>query len=220
MVSRERREEILKGLREGVVAFDEEAVRRLSKAAIEEGIDAYEAIMKGLAQGMEKVGELYIEQKYFVPELVLCSDALYTGLEILRPHIKKADSRVSRSILLGVVEGDIHDIGKNLVKAMFDAEGWTVHDLGNDVKLERFVEEQKRLKPDIIALSALMTTSMLGMPKVISMLREQEPNATVIVGGAPLSRTIAKQFGADGYAPTAAEAVQEAVQILTKKGKR
>ena len=125
-----------------------------------------------------------------------------------------AETETKEQIVIGVVEGDIHDIGKNLVKTMFDAAGWTVHDLGRDVKLERFVEEQQKTNSDIVALSALMTTSMLAMPKVIQMIKAQNPNVAVMVGGAPLTRDVARLYGADGYADNPSEAVREAVRII------
>jgi corrinoid protein of di/trimethylamine methyltransferase len=220
LASQERKDELLKGLYDGVVEFEEDRVADLSKAAVEEGVDAYEAIMKGLAAGMERVGELYASQEYFVPELLLCADALYAGLDILKPHLKKIEAGVSRKIVLGVVEGDIHDIGKTLVKVMFDAAGWEVYDLGNDVKVERFAEEQQRTNADLVGLSALMTTSMLAMPKIIKLVRSRDQHVPVIVGGAPLNRDIATQYGADGYAPNAGEAVAEAVRVLGEAERR
>ena len=221
MPSEERGKELIKGLYDAVVNMDEEAAVEFSRAVLNEGVDAYQAVMNGLAAAMDRVGSLYTEQVYFVPELLLCSDALYAGLDILRPHIRVDENRTKGQIVIGVVEGDIHDIGKNLVKIMFDAAGWTVHDLGRDVKLERFVEEQQHTNSDIVALSALMTTSMLAMPKVIQMIKASEPNVAVMVGGAPLTREIARSYGADGYADNAAEAVQEAANILNRlKGAR
>lgn len=214
MASKERIREILKGLYDAVVAYDEKASAELSQTALEEGIDAYEAVMSGLAAGMEKVGQLYTSQEYFVPELLLCADALYAGLEVLRPHIKSHKHKTELKIVIGTVEGDIHDIGKNLVKIMFDAAGWTVYDLGRDVKLERFAEEQERTDSDVVALSALMTTSMLAMPRVIKMIKASNPSVAIMVGGAPLTREIAKRYGADGYASNAGEAVRETVSVI------
>lgn len=215
MASKKRTQELIKGLYEAVVNMDEQAARELSQIALEEGVDAYEAVTKGLAAAMDKVGELYINQEYFVPELLLCADALYAGLDILRPHVTVKGVEAERQIIIGVVEGDIHDIGKNLVRIMFDAAGWTVYDLGRDVKLERFVEEQLKRKADVVALSALMTTSMLAIPKVIKMIRAQDSRVAIMVGGAPVTREMAEQFGADGYADNAAEAVQEAIRITS-----
>ena len=206
-------------LYDSVINMDEEASAKLSKVIVEEGINANRAIAEGLAAAMNRVGELYASQEYWVPELLLCSDALYAALDILKPEVKVEESEVQGQIVIGVVEGDIHDIGKNLVKVMFDAAGWVVHDLGRDVQLDKFVEEQQRTNSDIVALSALMTTSMLAMPKVIQMVKARDPNVAVMVGGAPLNREIASSYGAEGYAKTAVEAVSEAGRILKRTEK-
>jgi len=217
MLSEQRKKEILDAIGNAVVQYDEDQCAAWCKTALQEGLDAYEATMKGLAAGMDAVGELYSRQEYFVPELLLCSDALYAGLDILRPHIR-TDSAVHKAkLLLGVVEGDIHDIGKNLVKTMFEAAGWEVHDLGRDVRLDKFVEEQKKIKADLVGLSALMTTSMMAIEKVIGMLKASDPDVKVLVGGAPLNPEIAAKFGADGYAEDAVRAVQEAGHIIRRQ---
>ncbi|MDD5702868.1 MAG: cobalamin-dependent protein [Dehalococcoidales bacterium] len=170
MSSLERSQALIADLYNAVVNMDDEGVVRTCHVILEEGIDANEAVTKGLTAAMQKVGELYNNYEYFVPELLLCSDALYAGLDILKPHIiiDKTSSEIKKQIILGVVEGDIHNIGKNLVKIMFDAAGWIVHDLGHDEKLERFVDEQHRTKADVVGISALMTTSMLAMPRLVN----------------------------------------------------
>jgi methanogenic corrinoid protein MtbC1 len=217
MMNQERKKEILDAIRNAVVQYDEDQCVIWCKTALQEGLDAYEATMKGLAAGMDTVGELYTRQEYFVPELLLCSDALYAGLNILRPDIRTDSAAHKGKLLLGVVEGDIHDIGKNLVKTMFEASGWQVVDLGKDVKLDRFAEEQKKLKADLVGLSALMTTSMMAIEKVVGMLKAADPEVKVLVGGAPLSLEIARKFGADGYAEDAVSAVQEAGRLIRKQ---
>lgn len=216
MISGERTREILKGLHDAVVSFDEDRAAQLSQSALNEGVDPYIAVVDGLADGMREVGDLYERKVYFVPELLLCGDALYAGLNILRPAIVASgrEARVRGSLVIGVMEGDIHDIGKNLVKVMFEAAGWTIHDLGRDVKPERFVEELARTNSEIVALSTLMTTSMLGMPKVIGMIRDQTPRVRIMVGGAPLNRDVAVKYGADGYADNASGAVAEATRLV------
>jgi methanogenic corrinoid protein MtbC1 len=216
MPSEDRIMEVVEGLYDAVIDMDEDKVRNLSEAVVDEGIDAYYAITYGLTAAMDRVGELYVRHEYFVPELLICADALYAGLQILQPHIKGNEFESKRQLVIGTVEGDIHDIGKNLVKIMFEAAGWIVHDLGRDVQLYRFVEEQKRTHSDIVALSALMTTSMLAMPRVIKMLRDECPDVAVMVGGAPLSHDIAISYGADGYADNAGEAVHKALKILER----
>jgi len=206
----------LKGLREALISYDEDKVAEWAKIALDEGVDPFVATMEGLTEGMIEVGKLYNKKEYFVPELLLCSDALYAGLDILRPAIKASGrkSEAKGSIVLGVVEGDVHDIGKNLIKMMFDVSGWTVYDLGKDVPLERFVEEQVRTDSDIVGLSALMTTSMVAMPEIVKKLKEKNPNVRIMLGGAPITPEIVEKYGADGYAESAGTAVDEAMRLI------
>jgi corrinoid protein of di/trimethylamine methyltransferase len=217
MVSEERHAEILKNLSEGVVEYQEDLVKEYANIALDEGLDAYDAIMNGLAAGMEIVGDLYDRQEYFVPEILMCADALYAGLDILKPHLKKEDATgVKGQVVIGTVQGDVHDIGKNLIKMMFDVGGFTVHDLGRDVPLEKFAEEQLRTDSEIVALSAMMTTTMMGMKKVIAMIKEKNPNVAIMLGGAPVTKDVANLFGADGYAESAGNAVQEAIKMISQ----
>ncbi|MGB6065324.1 MAG: cobalamin-dependent protein [Desulfomonilaceae bacterium] len=217
MVSEERRAEILKNLSDGVVEYQDDLVKEYATAAVDEGLDAYDAIMNGLAAGMEIVGDLYDRQEYFVPEILMCADALYAGLDILKPHLKKdSSSAVRGQVVIGTVQGDVHDIGKNLIKMMFDVGGFTVHDLGRDVPLEKFAEEQLRTDSEIVALSAMMTTTMMGMKKVIAMIKEKNPNVAIMLGGAPVTKDVANLFGADGYAESAGNAVQEAIKMIAQ----
>ncbi len=213
----DRRAELLNELREGVVEFDEERVKAAAQAVVDEGLNAYDAIMNGLAAGMEEVGELYDQQEYFVPELLMCADALYAGLDILKPHIRPEDigATAKGQVVIGTVQGDVHDIGKNIIKMMFEVAGFTVHDLGRDVPLEKFVEEQLKTDSEIVALSAMMTTTMMGMKKVIEMIKEKNPKVQIMLGGAPVTSDVADLFGADGYAESAGNAVQEAVKMIS-----
>jgi len=208
------KEELLRQLYEGVVKYDEDMVREAAQKVLEEGVDPLEAIMDGLAAGMQEVGELYERNEYFVPEVLLCADALYAGLDILKPHVKGERQDIKGQVVIGTVEGDVHDIGKNLVKMMFEVAGFTVHDLGRDVPLEKFVEEQVRTDSEIVALSAMMTTTMLGMKKVIEMIKAKNPNVAIMLGGAPVTKDLADLFGADGYAESAGNAVSEAIKMI------
>ncbi len=216
MATEERTKEILKGLHDAVVQFEEDDAVKWAKIALEEGVDPFVGTMNGLANGMIEAGEKYNRKEYFVPELLLCSDALYAGLAILRPAIEASGrkSEVKGSIVLGVVEGDVHDIGKNLVKPMFQVAGWTVYDLGKDVPLDKFVEEMIKTDSQVVGISALMTTSMLSMPEVIKKLRAKNPKVRIMLGGAPLNPEVAEKYGADGYAKTAGTAVDEAIRLL------
>jgi len=216
MVMEAREKEILSGLHRAVCEFEEEDAVKWAKTALEEGMDPFIATMEGLAEGMMEAGDKYNKKEYFVPELLMCADALYAGLDILKPAIEASGrtSEVKGSIVLGVVEGDVHDIGKNLVKLMFEVAGWTVYDLGKDVPLDKFVEEQMRTESDVVGISALMTTSMLNMPEVIKRLRAKNPKVRIMLGGAPVNPEVAEKYGADGYARDAGTAVDEAINLL------
>ena len=211
-----RREEILKKLSDAVVEYDEDVAKEWSQVALDDGVDAFDAIMNGLAAGMEIVGDLYDKQEYFVPELLMCADALYAGMGILKPHIKQDSMKKKGQVVIGTVQGDVHDIGKNIIKLMFDVGGFTVHDLGRDVPLENFVSEQLRTDSEIVAMSAMMTTTMMGMRKVIDMIKEKNPNVAIMLGGAPVTKDVADLFGADGYAESAGNAVQEAIKMISR----
>jgi corrinoid protein of di/trimethylamine methyltransferase len=210
------KEELFEALKQGVIDYQEEPVKEASQQVLDDGHLALEAIMDGLAAGMEVVGDLYERNEYFVPEVLMCADALYAGLDILRPHVPKKDGGAIAQVVIGSIQGDVHDIGKNLVKMMFDVAGWEVYDLGRDVPLESFVEEQMRTDAEVVAMSAMMTTTMLGMKKVIKMIKDKNPNVAIMLGGAPVTQDVAKLFGADGYAESAGNAVAEGIKMIAR----
>ena len=215
MVTGEKRQEILDKLKNAVIQYDEDTSRDTSKEALEIGMDANDAIFNGLVSGMEEVGRLFEAQEYFVPELLMSADALYAGLDILKPHVTQLDLGVKGSVVIGTVEGDVHDIGKNIVKMMFDVAGFTVYDLGRDVPLDKFVEEQLKTDSDLVCLSAMMTTTMTGMKKVIDDLRAKNPNVKIMIGGAPVSQDVAEKYGAYGYAKDANNALKDAINMIS-----
>jgi corrinoid protein of di/trimethylamine methyltransferase len=209
------RDELIDQLKHGVLEFDEDAVVEASEKVVAQGYDAYDAVMNGLAEGMNLVGDCFSNGTYFVPEVLMAADALYRGLDILRPHIRlDASQQVKGSVVIGTVEGDVHDIGKNLVKLMFEIAGFTVYDLGKDVPLDKFVEEQLRTDSDIVCLSAMMTTTMVGMPIVIQKIKAKNPDVRIMIGGAPVSADIAGKWGADGFAEDAPNALEEALRMV------
>ncbi len=215
MATEEGKKALLERLKNAVIQYDEDAAKEASQEVLGVGMDANEAIFNGLVSGMEEVGRLFEAQEYFVPELLMCADALYAGLDILKPHVKQLDLGVRGSVVIGTVEGDVHDIGKNIVKMMFDVAGFTVYDLGRDVPLDKFVEEQMRTDSDLVCLSAMMTTTMVGMKKVIDDLRTKNPNVKIMIGGAPVSQDIAEKWGADGYAKDANNALKDAINMIS-----
>lgn len=215
MVTEDKRKDILERLRNAVIKYDEEASKEAANDALGSGMDANDAIFNGLVSGMEEVGRLFESQEYFVPEMLMCADALYAGLDILKPYVEKMDIGVKGSVVIGTVEGDVHDIGKNIVKMMFDIAGFTVYDLGKDVPLDKFIEEQLKTDSDLVCLSAMMTTTMVGMKKIIDKIKEKNPNVKIMIGGAPLSKDIADKWGADGYAKDATNALKDAVNMIS-----
>ena len=202
------KEKLLAELDRRVVEMDDETVAGVAQEYVDNGFDAYDGIVNGLSKGMEKAGELYEQEEYFVPELLICSDAMYNGLDVLRPHLPKDAGHGSAAVVIGVVQGDTHDIGKNLVKIMLEAAGFQVYDLGRDVEPRAFVDKAKEVGASIICLSTLMTTTMHNMKTVVDLLREEglQDKIKVMIGGGPVSQAYAAQIGADAYTTDAAAA--------------
>ena len=215
MLTEEKKKALLERLKNAVIQYDEDAAKEAAQEALDVGIEANDAIFNGLVNGMQEVGKLFESQEYFVPELLMCADALYAGLDILKPHVKQIDLGLKGSVVIGTVEGDVHDIRKNIVKMMFDIAGFTVYDLGRDVPLDKFVEEQMKTDSDLVCLSAMMTTTMTGMKKVIDDIRKKNPKVKIIIGGAPVSQDIADKWGADGYAKDATNALKDAINMIS-----
>jgi methanogenic corrinoid protein MtbC1 len=207
-------EELLKAMHDEVVSFNEEGVREATAAFNAAEYDPLRGILDGLAAGMNTVGRLFKEQEYFVPEVLLCAEAMNAGVELLKPRMRAAEVKSEGTVVLGTVQGDVHDIGKNLVKMMLEVGGFTVHDLGANVPHERFVEEVLRTDADLVGISAMMTTTMMGMKTVIPMIKAGKPGVGVLVGGAPVTHQIAAMFKADGYTQSAADIVAEAKRVM------
>lgn len=160
-------------IQNSIIEMEEEDTVALCERALADGCDPQEIITNGLIPAMDQVGKLYEEEEYFLPEVLLCADAMNAGLEVVKPHLVMADSSEQIKVVLGVVQGDTHDIGKTLVKIMMESAGMEVFDLGRDVALEQFVEVAIRENAQVIAMSTLMTTTMMGMKKVVEMLIER-----------------------------------------------
>lgn len=208
--------ELHQGLYDAVVDMDEDKAAELAQAVVDSNYDAYSAIENGLSRGMDKVGELYEEEEYFIPELLLCSDAMYAGIDILKPHIVREKSETKHTVVIGVVEGDTHDIGKNLVKIMLESAGFDVIDLGRDVQPSLFLKAAEENNAEIIGLSTLMTTAMPAMKEVVALLDQENKHDKykVIVGGGPISQSFANKINADAYASNAAEAARIAKELV------
>ena len=209
------KEKLYQLIAENVVEMEDEAVEELCQQALDAGYDAAETINKGLIPGMDRVGVLYEEGEYFLPEVLTASYALNAGLDILRPHIRQEESGDKIKIVIGVVEGDTHDIGKNLVKIMAESAGFDVIDLGRDVPLNDFIETAEKEHCDFICLSTLMTTTMPGMKTIIEKLNEKgiREKYKVLIGGGPVSQKYADEIGADAYTVDANSAVRKMKEL-------
>ncbi len=209
------KEIIFSEIRENLIEMEEEIVAKLCEETLSLNIDPKETIEKGLIAGMEEVGRLFEEEEYFLPEVLICSDAMNIGIDILRPHLKEGSSSNKVKAVIGVVEGDTHDIGKNLVKIMLEAGGIEVIDLGRDVPLDSFIDKTIEIEADFLIMSTLMTTTMEGMKVVIDKLNEKgiRDRVQVAIGGGPVSQRFASEIGADIYTRDANECVKTLKRI-------
>ena len=207
---------VLERMTKAVVDGDEEVAASAANDAIAAGIDAQKAILDGLVQGMVELGRQYETGECFVPELLVGSEALYAGLEVLRPHVTAAAAAEHKKgvVVIGVVQGDVHDIGKNLVKLMLEVAGFEIHDLGRDVQMEQFIAECQAQKADLLCMSSLMTTTMKAMKDYMPQIKATLPDTKVMIGGAPISQGLADEWGADGYGENAVEAARMAEKLM------
>lgn len=212
----ETKEILLQKLSDCVMDMEDEEVVEVAKEFVACGYDPQEGLLEGLVDGMKRASELYEEGEYFVPELIVCSDAMYAGIEELHKHMTDTTTESVGKVVIGVVEGDTHDIGKNLVKIMLETGGFEVTDLGRDVPIQKFVDYVRDNDVNIVCMSSLMTTTMPGMEKVIEGLKAEglRDKVKVMVGGAPVSPAFAEKIGADGYTKSAVEAVEFAKQLV------
>lgn len=210
------KETLLQKLSDCVFEMEDEEVVDVVKEYISKGYDPQEGMLQGLVDGMKRASVLYEEGEYFVPELIVCSDAMYAGIGEFQKYLPEQEESGIGKIAIGVVEGDTHDIGKNLVRIMLETGGFDVHDLGRDVPVEAFVDYVKNHDVDILCMSSLMTTTMPGMGKVIQRLKEEglRDSVKIMVGGAPVSPAFAQKIGADGYTKSAVEAVEFAKELV------
>jgi corrinoid protein of di/trimethylamine methyltransferase len=207
---------ILAQLRQAVMDGDEEVATQAAHDAVSAGVDPQKAIMDGLAAGMAEMGRLYEAEECYVPELMVSSEALYAGLGVLQPLVVQSagTSNAKGIAVIGAVQGDIHDIGKNLVKMMLEVSGIEVHDLGRDVDMEAFIEECQKVDADLLCLSALMTTTIIAIKDYMPEFKTKLPGVKVMIGGAPLNQQLADEWGADGYGDNAMEAARVALRLL------
>lgn len=209
-------QELLKSIQENLIKGKANEVKSLCEQAINQKVPLGQILNDGLIAGMMIIGERFKNNQVYVPEVLIAARAMNMGMAVLKPLLKDSDIKSKGIILIGTVKGDLHDIGKNLVRMMLEGAGYEVVDLGVNVDSQKFVEAAKQKNPDIIAMSALLTTTMGSMKATIEALKAANLKVKTIVGGAPLTDSFAKEIGADGYAPDAASAV-DVVKTLVKK---
>jgi 5-methyltetrahydrofolate--homocysteine methyltransferase len=204
----------LKALADAVIKGDQNTAVKITKAAIQERTAPKSILEQGLIAGMDIVGARFKNNEIYIPEVLIAARAMKMAMEVLEPELVKAGVKPVGKFLIGTVQGDLHDIGKNLVAMMLKGAGFEVIDLGVDVKPEKFVEQAKSSKANLIGMSTLLTTTMPGMERTIKALRAAGVPTKVMVGGAPVTKTFADKVGAQGYAADAATAVDVAKSLV------
>jgi len=208
--------EVLQKISEELQSGNYRVVPKLVQDALDAKIPPSKILSEGLVSGMDIVGDKFRRDELFMPEVLISAKAMQAGMEILRPKLIESGAKLAGKIVLGTVKGDLHDIGKNLVGMLMEGAGYEVIDLGIDVPSDKFVDAVKTTKPDLVGLSALLTTTMPKMKEVIDSLVEAgvRNSVKVVVGGAPVTEKFAKDIGGDGYAPDAASAVEKARELI------
>jgi corrinoid protein of di/trimethylamine methyltransferase len=211
-------QELFAAMRQSVIDGDPDTAVELAQRALAEGVDPLDAIDQGYVPGLHDVGEQFSCGDMFLPEMMLAARAMQRAVAVLEPEMARRSSQrqVTGRVVIGTVKGDIHEIGKSLVGMMLSADGFEVHDLGVDVPPERFVEKAREVNADIVAISALLTTTMTGQRTVVDALAAagMRPGVRVLVGGAPVTRSWAEEIGADGYGEDAVGAVKVARELV------
>ena len=204
------KEELFQALCDVVVSGDQETAPGLAQQVIDMGIDPSDAIVNGLSAGMKVCSDLFDKREYFVPELMMAARSMNAAVDVLRPHILVDAAAVPRKIVIGTVQGDIHDVGKNIVIMLANTAGYKIYDLGRDVKYENYLVKTMEVEADIVAMSALMTTTMEGMYDVVELFKKEgyRDEVKIVIGGAPTTQRFADEIGADGWAGNAPSAMR------------
>ncbi len=204
----------LKSLADAIIKGDQNTAVELTNGALEEGVTPKEILNDGLVAGMGVIGERFKKNEVYIPEVLIAARAMKGAMEILEPELVKAGVEPIGKFLIGTVQGDLHDIGKNLVAMMLKGAGFEVIDIGVDVSPEAFVEKAKTAGANLVGLSALLTTTMPAMEKTVKALKDDSIDAKIMIGGAPVTQEYADKISADGYSPDAASAVDLAKQLI------
>jgi 5-methyltetrahydrofolate--homocysteine methyltransferase len=209
-------DQIIQKINDAIIDGQPTVVQSLMTQALNNGINPSIILDQGMIAAMDEVGRRFEEGEFYVPEMLISARAMQAGLALLKPYLQKTDAKAAGKVVIGTVKGDLHDIGKNLVALMLEGAGFEIIDLGTDVSPEKFLEAVKIHEPDIVALSALLTTTMVNMKTTIEAFKQAgiRERVKVVVGGAPVTDTFAQQIGADGQAPDASQAVRLARSMV------
>ena len=209
---------LLENIKQAVIDSDAETIPVLTEKAIKEGFEPLDIIDKALVVGMQVVGEKYECGEYFLPHLIISASGMKKAMEILKPHLQSRNQEIEKAgtVVIGTVQGDIHEIGKTLVATILSANGFEVHDLGVDVSIDKFIEAVREHNANVVGLSALLTTTMTAQRDIIEALKEHglREKVKVIIGGAPVNKDWAEKIGADGFADDAMRAVAVLKELL------
>jgi methanogenic corrinoid protein MtbC1 len=205
--------ELLQRIKDAVMTGEEEQTKDLLEEGLREGLEPRKILEEAMLPAMEEIGERFSRNEAFIPELIVAAAAMQEGMELLKP-LMGGETRGAGLVVLGTVYGDIHSIGKNLVRMCLEGAGFEVMDIGEDLKTERFIDAYEDNKPDILGLSALLSSTMMRMREVIEAVRAIDPQALIMVGGAPITQRFADEIGASAYAPNAFEAAVKARELL------
>jgi 5-methyltetrahydrofolate--homocysteine methyltransferase len=208
---------ILEQIKEGVIAGNAKKVKEYTDCAVADGLDVSMILNDGLIAGMNVIGALFKNNEVYVPEVLMAARAMHTGLAVIKPLIVSAGIKEKGVVAIGTVKGDMHDIGKNLVIMMLEGAGYKVIDLGVDVPAEKFLRVVEEQHPQVVGLSALLTTTMPQMQEIVKKLQSYGDRVKIIVGGAPITAKFAREIGAYGYAADAASAVEEVAELIGGK---
>jgi 5-methyltetrahydrofolate--homocysteine methyltransferase len=202
---------------DAILSGNADLAKEKVQANLDLNLDPSQILNQGMIAAMAEVGERFEKGEYFVPEMLIAARAMQQGLTILKPHLQQSDIVSEGKVVIGTVKGDLHDIGKNLVSMMLEGAGFEMVDLGTDVSADKFLESVKEAEADVVAMSALLTTTMPGMKTVIDTLKEAglRDKVKVIIGGAPVTESYAQEIGADGYASDASRAVKVTKALLS-----
>ncbi|MFO7555074.1 MAG: corrinoid protein [Desulfobacterales bacterium] len=203
-----------KAIIDAVLNFDQEKTARLVRVRLDQGANALTILDQTLIAAMDEVGRRFSTGIFFVPEMLMAAEAMQAGLEVLRPHLAKSDIKAKGTVIIGTVRGDIHDIGKNLVSMMLECAGFNIIDLGVDVSQGKFLAAAEKYQVQIVALSALLSTTLAEMEAVVAEVGKRGGSLKTLVGGAPVTASFAAEIGADGYSPDAAGAVSVARSLI------